>query len=654
MNNKLSRFWPVWPVTIVLILLMAIMTLFTLIVDNTNKLLFIHMTLTVFAAGVVLLVGDRVRADTGDFMRRLAGMLPPSQSNKLNTFPSPTVMVGYRGEIIWYTDSFLQDVLNDVDAAGMNITRVCSGFDLEAMRSGEDFQIFWNDRWFGCSSSMCKGEDSGRYLVSFADITELKHTEAKYIASRPTVMLIVFDNEDELLRARESERMRIISAVDAAINDWVGVTEGICWADARDKSLIVLEEEAASRLIDGKFDILEKAKQIVAEDGTPVTLSIGVGRGGESIEQCEMWAIRALDMALGRGGDQAAMLTPDGYSFFGGTSNASERQSKVQIRMHAGTFSDLVKSADNVIVVGHRFSDLDSVGAALGVSAIVKAMDKEVFVCVDRQGSLANTLIDYYIKVTGADYIIDPPTALDRMREGTLLVVVDTNSTGIIDCRELYDRAESVVVIDHHRMVVDHIPNAKLLIHEPCASSTCEIVSEIADYISEKSITRPAANALLSGIMLDTKNFVLRTGVRTFEASAFLRRRGADTVDVKHMFSEPLDTYIAKSRLVSSADFYRSCAITHTQDSIKNARIVSSQAADDLLTIEGVSASFVLYEDNDVINISARSLGKVNVQLIMEAMGGGGHLTMAGAQLRGTSMLDALEQLHKEIEKIRQ
>ena len=658
MGRKIARFWPVWPVSIMLLLLMVLMTVFSRTVDNRNKLFMINITLTVFSIFAVMLISERFRSDMGDFLQRMSAGLSPVDKDSVTNIPMPAVMLGYRGEIIWYDPSFLERILGGEECLGSNISRICPDFPMDKIRSSEPFQLCWNDCWYSCCSSTCKGEDQGRFLIFFNDITDLKHTEARYLATRPTVMLIVFDNEDELLKARENERMRVISAVDDIINKWAGVSNGICWADARDKSLIVLEEEAARLLIDQKFTILDDAKSIVAADGTPVTLSIGVGRGGDSIEECELWALQALDMALGRGGDQAVVRDADGYDFYGGTAGSTESQSKVRVRMCATAFADLVEAADNCIVMGHKHSDLDAVGSAIGISSIIRSMTKEVMIAVDRDDSMAVELIDYYSSVSDADDVfIHPTDALDHVRENTLLVVVDTQRIPLLESKELYERCQNVIVIDHHRMMVDHIDNAKLFVHETYASSASEIVSEMASYIAQNAISRFDANALLAGIMLDTKNFVVKTGVRTFEASAFLRRRGADTVEVKGLFDQSLESYIVKSRLVSSATLYKGCAIAYTAETLKdqriNLRIVSSQAADDMLTISGVNASFVLFNYGQEINISGRSFGKVNVQVILEKLGGGGHLTSAGAQLKNTDMNTALEMLHDAIDQMR-
>ncbi|MBE6753037.1 MAG: DHH family phosphoesterase [Ruminococcaceae bacterium] len=633
-----------------LILMMVLMIVLTVVLDNKTKLLLAGITITAFSLLVVLLLSERLRLDTGNFLRSLTDQLTPSHRSRLVGIPLPAAVLSRKGELVWYNDSFREAMLFGGDFLGMNINKLCDDFDMDAVRAGGSFQLLWNDNWWECSVTNGDIDGEGKYALYFTDINQLKRTEERYIETRPTVMVIVFDNEDELLKARESERLRVFSEVDALINGWIG-TSGICWADARDKSLIILEERDASRLIEEKFAILEQARQIVVEDGTPVTLSIGVGRGAESIDECENWARLSLDMALGRGGDQAVVRTAEGFSFFGGVSNSSERQNKVRIRMNAAALESLMKQTDNCLIMGHKYSDLDALGSAIGVYAMMKSAGKETFIVIDRQNSMAKSLIRYYERVGSPDCFIDPYDALDHIRGNTLVVVVDTHARSSMESEAIIDRAENIVIIDHHRMRVDRVPDAKLYIQEPYASSASEIVTELASYMNERAIGKAEADALLSGIMLDTKNFVLSTGVRTFQASAILRKQGADPVEVRRMFSESMETYLAKCSIVSQAQLYKNCAISVVTEQLDSIRVASSQAADDMLTISDVLASFVLYESGGQVNISARSLGRINVQLVMERMGGGGHLTMAAAQLPGATLEDALEQLKASIDK---
>ncbi len=652
MKKIFKRFWPVTPMLTTLLIIMAAMTVISLLVSGSTKLFWVLLVITAASAIGVWLLNENIYKDVSGFLRGINTELSPQRSSALDRLPTPVSVLGRKGEVVWYNRAFSEQLLAGGEYNGGSILRINKDFNLEAMRAGESFRLKWEKNWYDCvpvPMQIASGQGS---LVYFHNITGLKRTEERYEASRPTVMIIVFDNEEELLKARESERVRVFSEVDAIINAWADKSAGICWANVRDKSLIIIEEKEAKRLIDERFSILEAAKQISVEGGTPVTLSIGVGRAGSSIEECEAWALQALDMALGRGGDQAVVKTAEGYSFFGGVSKSSERQSKVRVRMLGASLSNMLESCGNCLVMGHRFSDLDAIGSAIGVYAIAKTLGKPAYIVTDEETTLAGELVSYYRKC-GNDCFIDPAHALDLMRNDTLLIVTDTHSPNFVESRPVLDRAKNIVVIDHHRMMVDHIDNAALMIQESYASSASEIVSELAGSMCERAIGRPEAEAMLAGIMLDTKNFVLRTGVRTFEASAFLKRRGADTVEVKRLFAENFDTFVEKSRLVSNAFFYKNCAISIADEGIENLRIISSQAADDMLYISGVNASFVLFESDGLINVSARSLGKVNVQLIAEQLGGGGHLTMAGAQFTDCSIDEAVSRLKQAIDQMR-
>ncbi|MBQ6796945.1 MAG: DHH family phosphoesterase, partial [Clostridia bacterium] len=541
--KKLKKFWIVSPVIIGLVAIVVIMAVFTATVENRNKLLLVHATVAVFAIAATLLINDYTNKSVFGYLKRLSDSLMPKEKEAVSGMPSPMVSVKNDGEIVWYNEQFRKTVLSGMDAFGSSIMKVFPKFNLTKLKSEEPFEIKQNKRWFQCSVSECSGEDIGKYNLFFSEITSLKETEQRYEETRPVVILIVFDNEEELLKERESERMRVMAQIDSLINDWVADSTGVCWADTREKSLILLESSDFEKIVENKFDILAQARQIMVKDNLAVTLSIGVGCGGKNIAECEAWARQALDMALGRGGDQAVVKNEGGYTFYGGVTNSSERQSRVRMRMSASALTELFEGCSNCFIMGHKYSDLDVVGAAIGVHSLVRSFGKEAHIAIDRRTSLAADLIDSYEKTSGLDCFMDVSDALDRVREGTLVVVVDTHSPTIVESLALYERATKTAVIDHHRMMVDHVENPTLFIQESYASSASELVTELATYIDPKAIGRAEAEALLAGIMLDTKSFVLKTGVRTFEASAFLRRRGADTVEVKRFFSGTLDTF---------------------------------------------------------------------------------------------------------------
>lgn len=357
-------------------------------------------------------------------------------------------------------------------------------------------------------------------------------------------------------------------------------------------------------------------------------------------------------MCLGRGGDQAAVKTKNGYDFYGGVSKGVEKRNRVKSRIVANAITELIDTCDNIIVMGHRFADLDCLGSAIGLARAISLMGKPAVIALNRSRNLATPLYDRMVENGFADLFVEPEQALQMVGRKTLLIITDTHVKHVLESPGVYEASKNVVVIDHHRRMVDYIDNAVIFYHEPFASSASEMVSELIQYFSSTGkIGRLEAEALLAGIMLDTKNFAMKTGVRTFEAAAYLRRLGADTVEVRKMFASSMEDYQNRTKVVSEAEIYHNCAIAVCNGTIADVKIVAAQAADELLSISNVDASFVMCDANDEVSISGRSMGAVNVQLILEQLGGGGHLTMAGAQLKNIPLEDAKHQLLEAIDQ---
>ncbi|MCM1525215.1 MAG: DHH family phosphoesterase, partial [Ruminococcus sp.] len=358
----------------------------------------------------------------------------------------------------------------------------------------------------------------------------------------------------------------------------------------------------------------------------------------------EEMARQALDMTQGRGGDQVAVKDDKDFAFFGGNSSGMEKSTKVKTRIFSTSLVSLIKNSENVIIMGHAWGDLDALGAASGLCGAVRAMGCSAYVYSDVEHTLAGAIIDRLKDNIDdeTELFIDEETALDMMNENSLLIIVDTNSKELLDSKPLYEKAEKVVFIDHHRQVVNSIDNAVLSLHEPYASSASEMVAEVIQYFSmEWELSCYYADAMLAGIMLDTKDFVMKTGVRTFEAAAFLKKLGADTVAVKQLFAISAETGIKRSQLIETSEIYRRCAIALSADGSGDIRVAAAQAADELLSFRGVDASFVIFPAGKGTNISARSFGAMNVQIIMERLGGGGHQTSAAVQLADVSAENA-------------
>ena len=593
------------------------------------------------------------QSDLRQSFRDVGVKLGAPGSDALNSFVLPLVILEDDGDILWYNEIFRTQILQGEDLFGVNAESFLSDSTRSTLDITNKADITIGDRQYTVYQSAYTTE-SGEVCraLYFVDDTNLKTAAAEYTQTRPAVLLIRIDSLDELAaNLAESEQAAMRSAIEREIETWSTQTSGLSRKLSNGDYLRVVEERGLETIVHNRFDVLEKVRSLTLHDRGGATLSIGVGRGGSTLQDCEQMARQALDMALGRGGDQAAVKGSSGFEFYGGTTaNGVEKRTKVRTRVIASALRELIDGSDNVLIMGHRFSDLDCLGASFGLWRAANSFDRNCKIVMNREQTLALPLLRSMEEQGLSDQILDEEQALALCTRKTLLIVVDTHRPDFVDCPALLQKCETVVVIDHHRKMVDYIENAVIFYHEPYASSACEMVSELLQYFGERLIGRSEANALMAGIALDTRNFVLRTGVRTFEASAYLRSRGADPVEVKRMFSDSIEVYKERSSIVSSAEVYGNCAIA--ADSRKGAsRIAAAQAADELLSINGVDASFVIYSAGDEINISARSLGTVNVQLIMESMGGGGHFTMAAAQLAGSTMDDAKTALLAAIDR---
>lgn len=604
----------------------------------------LELVVSVVSVLAVMLLTERFKAHVSTAVKSAQKILTGDEYRSLQAFTMPVAVVGNEGDIIWVNRSFFSGVSGKRECRGENILKFIYPKTIQQIMEENGADVIVGLRQFTVFAT--KTEYGS--IVYFVDDTYYKEINREYTEQRPVVAIASFDNREELARDTSgSEDSRIASAVESALINWAQSMNGFLKRLSGGRYLILTDESHLREVMEKRFQILDTVRSIKAADRRSATISVGVGRGAASLQEAEEWARKALDMALGRGGDQAAVKQKDDtYEFFGGVSKGVEKRDKVRTRVIAATLSDHIKNSENVLIMGHKFSDLDSIGAAVGLwSAATRSLKKQAFVVVNRQQSLATPILAAVDASTDERVFISPMEAMALVNPKTMLIVVDTHSPEFVESPELLSAVPRVVVIDHHRMMVKHIENALVFYHEPYASSTSEMVAELVQYIGDNSLGQVEAEALLSGIMLDTKNFVLKTGVRTFEAAAYLRRRGADTVEVKRMFSDTIDTYKAKYQIVSGAEILKDCAIASAAHEFPDIRITAAQAADELLSIQGVNASFVIFPAGNTANVSARSLGEINVQLIMEAMGGGGHLTMAGAQLNGVTVEQAREKL---------
>ena len=648
MRNK--RFWNI---KIHIMILLALCLILSLLLWQGNKVVFWTALPVVLVFGLLTILRLRkLRRQIGELLTVQAQRLKSGDREALEQFPIPAIALSGRREILWYNGLFRDEVLGQHDLAGDSFDRITTT-KLDDFCRPEGVQLTYTGKIYRVSGMHAKDGETGIYTLYFTDITQLARDASLYHMTRPAVMLVMMDNYSDIVQqARESEKSRIIGAIDSTLEDFIGrMTTSFIKRYDGDKFLMVVEERHLEKIIEGRFSILDEIRKIETNSGVSVTLSIGVGRGEETLAQSELSASQALDMALGRGGDQAAVKTRTQYEFYGGVSKGVEKRTKVKSRIVANALSELIETADHVLVMGHKFGDLDCIGASVGMATAIRSIGKQAEVVVDRDKNLAKILIEMVTKDGNNNLFVDPEEARFSITPETLLIICDTHTPNLVESLEVYERCKTVVVIDHHRKMVNHIDNAVIFYHEPYASSASEMVTELIQYMGDNCrISSVVAQALLSGIMLDTRNFVLKTGVRTFEAAAYLRRIGADTIVVRKLFASTLDSYQRKTRIVNAAQIYKSCAVAESDFSSDDMRIVAPQAADELLGIDGVDGSFVLYEAGGCINISARSMGAINVQLIMEKLGGGGHHTMAGAQIRNVEMEKAKQMLFESID----
>ena len=538
-----------------------------------------------------------------------------------------------------------EETHQDVEFDGNFFTLKMKKISLEEMAANSD--IIESDGYEG-------------YLVAvyLFDETALKLAINEVDSQSLAAGLIYIDNYDEALESVEEVRRSLLTAlIDRKINKYIATCDGIAKKIEKDKYFVVMPKKSAQYLKEVRFDILEDVKTVNIGNEMAVTLSIGVGIDGLSYAQNYEFARNAIDVALGRGGDQAVVKTPDEITYFGGKSQKVEKSTRVKARVKAHALKEIINGKDKVIVMGHRLGDVDSFGSSVGIYRIAKTLDRKCHIVLNDVTNSMKPLVDLFKDNPEyeSDMIITNQQAIDIAGNNVVLVVVDVNKPSITECPELLKFCKTIVVLDHHRQGAEVIENATLSYVEPYASSACEMVSEVLQYIDETvKIRTEEADSMYSGIVVDTNNFMNKAGVRTFEAAAFLRRNGADVTRVRKLFREDATEYKAKADAVGQAEIYRgnyAISVCSTED-VQSPTIVAAQAANELLNIKGVKASFTLTQYQNQIYVSARSIDEVNVQIIMEKLGGGGHISSAGCQFEGISMDQAINKVKGQLDSM--
>ena len=573
-------------------------------------------------------------------------------------FPLMLVRLG-DGGVVFANDSFCAAGGIENGASEHQIEDIIPGFQTDWLTGGKNeypYDVTMKGRRYRVYGSVVKADDPDETLLGllqFADLTDLYQIRDEYIRSRPVVSIILVDNYDELTRSMSESAISALNAkINEAITAWTDGWHGILRRLEKNRYLFVFEKRDLNAARDSKFSLLETMHEVTSPSGMEVTVSIGMGVDGVSFEEGYDFASLAIDMALSRGGDQAVIKDRYNFEFFGGSNKETEQRSKVNSRVTAESLAKLVEQSSTVFIMGHRNADLDAVGAAVGVQCLCRKWGKESKIVINLEKNACPDLLEELRSTPAyADVFITGEDAMLTCDGNSVLIVVDTNRPDQVESKELLDTIRHICVIDHHRRAADYINPVAVNLHAPYASSAAELVTELLQYSVERRDVLPIeAKSLLAGIFLDTKSFHVRTGERTFEAAAYLRELGAEPVEVKRLLQNDFTETMAKYQIIKSARMYRGehaiAALNAT-----TSRVLAAQAADELLNISGINTSFVMYPDGDTVIISARSIGKANVQVILEPLGGGGNAATAGAQVRHSTVKEVLDQLVASIDR---
>lgn len=568
----------------------------------------------------------------------------------------PMVLIRHDGIIMWSNEGF-SEICESIVIKKSHIKEVIPQFDLyDCINTTENefYKINHNGRTFFVDISSSQTDDGSEkyYALYFKDCTELENLKEKYDNEKFVSAVIVVDNYDDvMIDVSNSDKPKVAAAIEETLNLYAQTVNGIIKKYEKDKFMFYFSNKGLNLFVEQRFDILEKVKEISVGNRLSPTLSIGVGHGGESMLQNESYAYKALDMALGRGGDQAIIKNEEKYMFFGGKTQETEKRTKVKARVVAEAIKQLLIENDEIIIMGHRYADCDSFGAAIGMYRAVKSLGKSCKIVMETYNNTVFKMLDSFRDIEYEDLIINKAYANEIISRRTLVFVVDTHVKSMVEEPSLLDVSKKIVVIDHHRRNADFIENPLISYHEPYASSASELVTEIIQYMGDQvKLTKKEAEALYSGIYMDTKNFTFKTGVRTFEAASYLKRLGVDTITIKRLFQIDINTFMKKWTIMESAITYRhSISIAKCVKNDVDMQTIVAQAADELLNISDINCSFVICDMGGTVIISARSLGNYNIQIIMEKLGGGGHMTIAATQLPGVDLDTAEEMLKNAI-----
>lgn len=606
---------------------------------------------------IYAVIQERIKKrESKQYLKGLSKDMNQAADETLTRYPFPILILDNEGNILWYNTA-LKGIFPEDVPLGNNIKFYVKTINAEEIlkRKIELYRdVVINKKHYNIYPRIIKrispkDQEERTIILYFHDISNVNDL----IATTESVMLIEVDNITEVVKSTENDNAPLLVAeIERTINNYAHNLNAMIKKYDSNKYVLSIPDKLINGQVNKKFDILDIIREINLGNKYDVTLSIGVGRGGASPKENYKYASMAIELALGRGGDQAVIKSGDKVSFFGGNTKEVEKRTRVRARVVAHALKDLVYESDKIYIMGHRNPDMDCIGSAIAVASAIRQLDKTCYIVLPED----HKAVDFFVNklMEDKDYdglFITPDKCLKEIEDNSLLIMVDVHSKGYVQDLQIAEKAKKLVIIDHHRRSPDSIEGALLTYIEVYASSTAELVTEIIQYIFDRpKLKQIEAEGLLAGITMDTKNFYFKTGVRTFEAASFLRRLGADTIDIKKMFSDDFESYVKKAEIITSAKVEDNVAYAICPEAI-NDIVLAAQSADELLNISGIQASFVLVKIGGDINISGRSFGDVNVQVILEALGGGGHMTIAGAKLSGITPEEALRQLKAVVNK---
>lgn len=636
---------------------------FLLIIICINKPVFIVPGIILFILIIIYSywTNSKRNAELSRQIQNLTMTMDGTAKKSLINSPFPLIIIETTGNIIWKSSKFVYEFANiDINNYLIDILEEIKE-DIEAQQDKKQKTITKKVQIGNKIYSVLgeyirsKQNDKSEYItiLYFLDITQIVKEKKKYEDSRTCVGILMVDNYEEIIQRIDVEnRPQVIAEIEKVIYDWAASSGGIVVKNDRNTFVYVFEYKYLKEIKENKFDILDQIKEINVEAGIQLTLSIAISIDGDTNYDKYKTALESMEIVLGRGGDQAVVKENGKYTFFGGRTEEVEKRTKVKARTVAHALENLMKESDNILIMGHSNGDIDSMGSSLGIYRLAKTLEKETNIVNNTYGMTLSKFIEELEKDDEyKDVIIGKNEALNKATNKTLLIVTDTHKQNYVEVPELLDKVGQIVIIDHHRRSTDYIENATLTFQEVYASSAAELVTEILQYTDVKIKLKPIeVEGLYGGIMVDTKNFTFKTGVRTFEAAAYLRKCGVDIIKVKKWFQSDLNSYNEIANIVKNAEMYdNSIAIAMYDKEDKDANLICAKAADELLTISDITASFVLGNVGDKVCISGRSIGDVNVQLILEKLGGGGHITLAGAQVEGMTLEEVKQELINRI-----